>query len=108
MSCLIYLETNWIVGAVMGQDQIADGLLSSSEADIHLAVPSVCLMEAISAFDWKRIERNRLKDELDRQLNQLRVGISANSTGRMNYAAVAASHESSNGASSSGAPASPK
>ena len=55
----------------MGQDQSAETLLNSSSSDIHLILPSVCVMEAISAFDWKRIERNRLKDELDRQLKQL-------------------------------------
>jgi len=55
----------------MGQDRGADALLSSYGDQISLAIPSVCMMEAISAFDWKRIERNRLKDELDRQLSQL-------------------------------------
>ena len=59
----------------MGQDLKADALLSSSKTDIRLVLPSVCLMEAISAFDWKRIERNRLKDELDRQLIQLQRSI---------------------------------
>jgi hypothetical protein len=71
LSSLIYLETNWIIGAVMGQDLRADDLLSAPAAQIQLAMPSVCLMEAISAFDWKRIERNRLKEELDKQLVQV-------------------------------------
>ncbi len=55
----------------MGQELSADPLLSSSEVEVSIALPSICLMDAISAFDWKRIERNRLKDELDRQLRQL-------------------------------------
>lgn len=59
----------------MGQDSRAGELLSLSESDVGLALPDVCVMEAISAFDWKRIERNRLKDELDRQLNQLQRSI---------------------------------
>jgi len=71
LNSLLYLETNWIVGVVMGQELSADPLLSSSEVEVSIALPSICLMEAISAFDWKRIERNRLKDELDRQLRQL-------------------------------------
>lgn len=54
----------------MGQDLRADDLLVS-KSDLHLAMPGVCIMEAISAFDWKRIERNRLKDELAKQLQQL-------------------------------------
>jgi hypothetical protein len=55
----------------MGQDPNAEALLSSSEDDIRLAIPSICMMEAISAFDSKRRERNRLKAELDKQLSQL-------------------------------------
>jgi len=53
LSFLIYVETNWIVGAVMGQDSRAEDLLSASEANVYLALPAVCVMEAISAFDWK-------------------------------------------------------
>jgi hypothetical protein len=75
LSSLVYLETNWIVGAVMGQDSRAVELLSLSQSEVRFALPDVCLMEAISAFDWKRIERNRLKDELDRQLSQLQRSI---------------------------------
>jgi hypothetical protein len=56
----------------MGQDSSADGLLYSAERNLRLAIPSICLMEAISAFDWKRRERNDLSNELDRQLAQLR------------------------------------
>lgn len=55
----------------MGQDTRAEEFLSMGEAQVGLALPAVCVMESISALDWKRIERNRLKDELDRQLNQL-------------------------------------
>lgn len=55
----------------MGQDSQAGELLSLSQSEVRFALPDVCVMEAISAFDWKRIERNRLKDELVRQLSQL-------------------------------------
>ena len=56
----------------MGQDLAADDLLLSSESEIHLAIPSICVMEAISAFDWKRLERNRLKNELAGQLTSFK------------------------------------
>lgn len=59
----------------MGQDSMADALLSAPQGEVHLALPSVCLMEAISAFDWKRIERNQLKNEVDRQLIQLQRSV---------------------------------
>ena len=67
----------------MGQDSQAEDLLSSSEANVYLALPEVCVMEAISAFDWKRIERNRLKDELDRQLSQLQRSIDVHTAQRL-------------------------
>jgi len=69
---LIYLETNWVIGAVMGQDPRADDLLlNATESHIQLVLPAVCLMEIISAFDWKRIERNQLKGEIEAQLRQV-------------------------------------
>jgi predicted nucleic acid-binding protein len=83
LSSLVYLETNWIVGAVMGQDSRAGELLSSSKSEVQLALPAVCVMEAISAFDGKRIERNQLKDELDRQLSQLQRSINLESAQRL-------------------------
>jgi len=72
LSLIVYFETNWIVGAVLGQDPRAEELLASSKQEIELAIPSACLMEAISAFDWKKQERNQLASELDRQLTQVR------------------------------------
>ena len=75
MSFLIYLETNWIIGAVMGQDPRADDLLSSPPDQIKLALPDVCVMEAISAFDWKRGERTKLEAVIDTQLTQLQRSI---------------------------------
>jgi hypothetical protein len=83
LSFLIYVETNWIVGAVMGQDSRAEDLLSASEANVYLALPSVCVMEAISAFDWKRIDRNRLKGELDLQLIQLQRSVDVQTAQRL-------------------------
>lgn len=67
----------------MGQDSRAEELLSSSESKVHLALPAICVMEAISAFDRKRIERNRLKDELDRQLSQLQRSINVQAAQRL-------------------------
>jgi hypothetical protein len=75
VSFLIYLETNWIIGAVMGQDPRAEDLLVSPPSRVKLALPDVCIMEAISAFDWKRGDRNKLKAELAQQLSQLQRSI---------------------------------
>jgi hypothetical protein len=40
-------------------------------------------MEAISAFDWKRIDRNRLKGELDLQLSQLQRSVDVQTAQRL-------------------------
>ena len=55
----------------MGQDAFADKLLSMPLPKVSIVLPTICVMKGISAFDWKRIERNKLKEELDRQLKQL-------------------------------------
>jgi hypothetical protein len=79
LSSLVYLETNWIVGAVMGQDTRAGELLSLPESEVQLALPAVCVMEAISAFNRKRDGRNKFKAELARQLGDLQRSIDVSS-----------------------------
>jgi hypothetical protein len=71
LSLLIYFETNWILGAVLGQDLRAEELLASSKAEIELAIPSICLMEAIITFHGKSDERERLERELKLQISQV-------------------------------------
>jgi len=66
-----------------GQDSRAEDLLSCSEDDVYMVLPAVCVMEAISAFDWKRIDRNRLKDELDQQLRQLQRSVDVQTAQRL-------------------------
>jgi len=71
LSPLIYIETNWILGAVLGQDLRAEELLSSSRAEIELAIPSVCLMEAIITFHGKSDKREQLERELKLEISQV-------------------------------------
>jgi hypothetical protein len=55
----------------MGQDTHADELLSQPADYIGIALPMVCVTEAVSAFDRKRDDRKKLKEELNRQIEQL-------------------------------------
>lgn len=55
----------------MGQDTHANEFLLQPPEDVAIALPTVCIMEAISAFDRKREDRNQLKKELNRQIEQL-------------------------------------
>jgi hypothetical protein len=54
-----YVETNWILAMVLGEDDDAQRLLRQPP-EVRLAIPDICVVEAISAFDRKRAERNAL------------------------------------------------
>ena len=59
------------MGAVLGQDPRAEELLSTLKAEIELAIPSICFMEAIFAFHGKSDEREQLEGELKHQISQV-------------------------------------
>jgi hypothetical protein len=80
-AALVYIETNWIVASVMGQDPSADGLLTSDS--VRLLVPSVCVMEALKSFERKRRERNELASLIERQLNQVRRSVAIEEATRL-------------------------
>ena len=67
---LVYIETNWIVGAVMGQEPEADELMASPS--VRLILPSVCVMEALKSFEGKRRARNELTSDIDREIKDVR------------------------------------
>ena len=57
---ILYLETNFIMGAAMGRDASADFLLRHTSAELRIALPAVCLMEAWSSFeDEQSLRMNR-------------------------------------------------
>ena len=53
----VYAETNLLVGVARGQDLDAAGLLSLP-APHRLAVPAICVMEAMSAFQRLQSDHN--------------------------------------------------
>ena len=69
---ILYLETNFIVGAALGRDKTSDALLQASSTDLQIALPSVCVMEAGSVFEDERKRRNAFRQTLDQQISQLR------------------------------------
>lgn len=71
MSTVLYLETNFIVGAAFGQDERADILLRIPTAELQIALPSVCIMEVWAVFEAEKKQRNTLKDTLNDQIAKL-------------------------------------
>jgi hypothetical protein len=57
----LYLETNFLIGIATGRDADAYSLVSAPSPGLHIAMPGVCFMEALS---WLETERKR-KNEFD-------------------------------------------
>jgi hypothetical protein len=72
-----YVETNFLMGMATGRDAAADALLAALPPLHVLAIPSVCFMEAFSAFEDERGRRNVFKDQLEIQIHQLKRDITS-------------------------------
>lgn len=72
MEVIVYLETNFLMSVALGREAKGDDLLAVAPASARLAIPLSCYMEAFSAFEGEEKRRNRFREELDRQIAQLR------------------------------------
>jgi len=54
---ILYVETNFLIGIAKGQSPAAQALLASCPAQLRLAIPGVCFMEAYSV--WKQESKQR-------------------------------------------------
>lgn len=68
---ILYLETNFVVGAGTGQDAYADQLLRVSLERLRLILPAICVMESLSVLEGKRTMSNRFALEMEAQITQL-------------------------------------
>ena len=69
---ILYIETNFLAGFAMGRDVHAEALLRVPPANLRIAVPAACFMEARSVYEDERKRRNAFENVLDSQLSQLR------------------------------------
>lgn len=60
-----------------GRDPQANTLLQSTPSSVHLAMPSICLMEALSALEQEQKYRRRFGNELDLQIGQLQRDVTS-------------------------------
>lgn len=72
MDVIIYVETNFLMSVAMGREARGDDLLAGVSESVRVTIPSGCYMESFSAFEDEQKRRNRFRDELDRQIGQLR------------------------------------
>lgn len=69
---IVYIETNFLMGAAMGRDDRWEALFDLPVERARVVMPSICLMEALSAFEDEQKRRNRFGNQIDEQLTQLR------------------------------------
>lgn len=68
---ILYIETNFLMSIATGREEEADNLLATTPPSVQIAIPSICCMEAVSAFEDERKRRNRFTGELENQISQL-------------------------------------
>lgn len=51
MKVILYLETNFILAMAKGQNGLADNILQNPTEDLTIAIPSICLMESLVAWE---------------------------------------------------------
>ena len=67
---ILYIETNFLMSHATGRDAKTEEVLSRSPIRLRIAMPSVCFMEAFSAFEDERKRHNRLVGDLEKQIGQ--------------------------------------
>ena len=51
MKVILYLETNFILAMAKGQNGLADNILQKPAENLTIALPSICLMESLVAWE---------------------------------------------------------
>lgn len=69
---ILYVETNFLMSIALGRDAEANNLLVTPPASIQIAIPGVCCMESLSAFEAEQKRRYRFMGELNQQISQLK------------------------------------
>lgn len=77
MAVILYVETNFLMSVAMGREARGSDLLAAIDANFRVAIPSGCYMESFSAFEDEQKRRNWFRNELDKQIVQLRRDITS-------------------------------
>jgi len=83
---ILYIETNFIVGAARSQDPDADALLGVPSALLRIALPSVCVMETLSREERLAGTHARFEAQAKSYINDLRGDVASPSAKAMTSA----------------------
>ena len=76
---ILYIETNFLISIATGRDPEADELLLNPPASVKIAIPGICCMEALSWLEEEQKRRRRFRDELRKQISQLKRDVTSSS-----------------------------
>ncbi len=67
---ILYVETNFLMGIAKGQDSQAENLLQNTPISVHLAMPSICYVEALTTLEQEDKYSLDFIRRLDIQINE--------------------------------------
>lgn len=71
MSTRLYIETNFILSISTGRDSLAFDLINNPPANLEIAIPSICCMEALSVIEVEKKRRRTLSNQYMVESQQL-------------------------------------
>ncbi|MBW4617593.1 MAG: DUF4935 domain-containing protein [Desmonostoc vinosum HA7617-LM4] len=67
---ILYIETNFLMGIAKGQDPQAEDLLKNTPSSIHLVIPSICYVEAMTTLEQEEKYNLDFLHRLKIQINE--------------------------------------
>lgn len=82
---IIYIETNFLMSIATGREAEAIMLLRDLSSSVQLVIPSVCYMEAWSAFEDELKRQNSFKEQLSRQISETKRDVTSEKVASLSY-----------------------
>lgn len=82
---IIYIETNFLMSIATGREAEAIMLLRDLSSSVQLAIPSVCYMEAWSAFEDELKRQNSFKEQLSRQISETKRDVTSEKVASLSF-----------------------
>jgi hypothetical protein len=80
---ILYLETNFIMGEATGRETGTEELLAIPRKRLRIALPCLCVMEALSAFEREGNRRKELTNTFESQMSQLSANVALPAAARL-------------------------
>jgi hypothetical protein len=82
---IIYIETNFLMSIATGREAEAIILLRDLPSSFQLVIPSVCYMQAWSAFEDELKRQNSFKEQLSRQISETKRDVTSEKVASLSF-----------------------